>query len=394
MNEQFKIQAAERMGKLPRQFFATLVAKAEVKTAQGNDVINLGQGNPDQPTPIHIVEAMQKATAEAQHHRYAPFSGYRFLKEAVACFYDREYQVNVDPNTEVAILFGGKSGLIEVAQCLLNPGDTCLVPDPGYPDYWSGIALAEARMEMMPLTATYAFLPNYGQIPKEALRAAKMMFLNYPNNPTGATAELPFFQQTVELAKQHEIAIVHDFAYGAIGFDQIKPPSFLQAEGAKEIGIEIYTLSKTYNMAGWRVAFAVGNAEIIRLINLLQDHQFVSLFGAIQKAAAVALTNDQACVQALLKKYEARRNHLFAELQRIGWQAEKPGGSFFSWLPVPCGFSSVSLADRLLEEANIVVAPGVGFGEAGEGYVRVGLLSDEERLTEAVNRIARLNLFG
>lgn len=393
MRKSVQIQPAKRMGALPAQFFAALVAKAQQKVNQGYDVINLGQGNPDQPTPGHIVRALQEAAENPLYHKYSPFEGFSFLKQAITEYYQQEYQVKLDPESEVAILFGGKSGLIEVSQCLLDPGDVCLVPDPGYPDYWSGISLADARMSLMPLREENQFLPDYRELRQDVLNEAKMMFLNYPNNPTSAVATSEFFQETVELAGQHNIAIVHDFAYGAIGFDGQKPISFLQTPGAKEVGIEIYTMSKTYNMAGWRVGFALGNREIIRLINLLQDHQFVSLFGGIQAAAAVALTDSQECVKDLVHTYEKRRNALFQELQDMGWAAPPPKGTFFTWLPVPQGFTSASFADLLLEKAHIVVAPGVGFGQHGEGYVRLGLLSNEERLREAMQRIAQLGIF-
>jgi aminotransferase len=393
MKKKFNIEPAKRMQVLPTQFFASLVSKVTDKISRGYDVINLGQGNPDQPTPKHIVEAMQEASTNPRYHGYSPFQGHRFLKEAIAEYYAREYQVELNPDTEVAILFGGKSGLVEVSQCLLNPGDLCLVPDPGYPDYLSGISLAEAEMSLMPLVEDHDFLPDYKQIPKDILNKAKMMFLNYPNNPTAGVATPEFFRETVDVAYDHQIAVIHDFAYGAIGFDGQKPLSFLQTSGAKEVGIEIYTMSKTYNMAGWRVGFALGNPEIIRLINLIQDHHFVSLFGGIQEASAVALTSSQQCVVELVNLYERRRNHLFSELDRLGWQARKPEGSFFSWLPVPEGYTSASFADKLLEEANIVVAPGIGFGAHGDPYVRVGLLTNEERFSEAISRIKRLGIF-
>lgn len=378
---------------LPKQFFASLVDKVGKVMADGHDVINLGQGNPDQPTPPHIVEALQKAAANPKYHKYSPFRGYSFLKEAVATFYEREYGVTLDPEKEVAILFGGKAGLVEIPQCLLNPGDVVLVPDPGYPDYWSGVALARAEMAMMPLLAENGFLPDYEGLKEEVVRKAKLMFLNYPNNPTGATATEAFFADTVSFAAKHNICVAHDFAYGAIGFDGQKPISFLQVEGAKEVGIEIYTFSKTYNMAGWRIGFAVGNESVIAAINLLQDHLYVSLFGAIQEAAAVALLESQQCVHELVALYESRRNTFIHALREIGWNVTAPAGSFFAWLPVPTGWTSEQFADVLLERAHVVVAPGIGFGAHGEGYVRVGLLTSEERLQEAAARIAALHIF-
>lgn len=378
---------------LPKQFFASLVSKVEKVKAKGHDVINLGQGNPDQQTPEHIVKRLQDAATNPINHKYSPFRGFSYLKEAVATFYKREYGVTLDPETEVAILFGGKAGLVEISQCLLNPGDTVLVPDPGYPDYMSGVALAQAVSHHMPLLSENHFLPKYDSIPQKIADSAKLMFLNYPNNPTGACADVSFFDETVQFAEKHNICVVHDFAYGAIGFDGKKPVSFLQAEGAKKTGIEIYTLSKTYNMAGWRVGFAVGNASVIEAINLIQDHLYVSLFGAVQEAAAAALLESQECVHELTAMYERRRNAFIESLQDIGWDVIAPKGSFFAWLKVPDGYSSIEFSDLLLEKAHVAVAPGIGFGEYGEGYVRVGLLTTESRLVEAVNRIERLNIF-
>ncbi|MEK4278677.1 MULTISPECIES: pyridoxal phosphate-dependent aminotransferase [unclassified Cytobacillus] len=384
---------SELLKSLPKQFFASLTVKVGKKLEQGYDVINLGQGNPDLPTPDHIVKSLQRAADNPQNHKYSPFQGYPYLKKAAADFYKREYGVELDPDTEIAILFGGKAGLVEIPQCLLNPGDRILVPDPGYPDYWSGVALAKAEMVTMPLREENNFLPVYSDLPAEELKAAKLMFLNYPNNPTGAIANKEFFQETVELSRRHEICVVHDFAYGGIGFDGKNPVSFLQAEGAKEVGIEIYTLSKTFNMAGWRVGFAAGNASVIAALNLMQDHLYVSLFGAVQEAAAAALSGSQDCVKELNSIYESRRNTLISGLREIGWDVQAPKGSFFAWLKVPESFTSEEFSEYLLEKAHIAVAPGNGFGPFGEGFVRVGLLTSEERLREAVERIQKLSLF-
>jgi len=391
--KELHIQPADRMNGLPTQFFAKLVAKANAQAAKGRDVINLGQGNPDQPTPSHIVAKLQEAAANPLYHKYPPFSGYSFLKEAVAQRYKEDYNVDIDPAAEVAILFGGKTGLVEISQCLLNPGDVCLVPDPGYPDYWSGVALAGAEMAFMPLTEQNGYLPDFDAIDPDKLNRAKLMFMNYPNNPTGAVADSNFYERTVEFAAKNGIVVASDFAYGAIGFDGSKPISFLQTPGAKEVGLEFYTLSKTYNMAGWRVGFAIGNAKLVALINLIQDHYYCSLFGGIQEAAALALTGPQQCVADLTASYESRRNALFQTMEEIGWRAARPGGSFFCWLPVPAGYTSEAFADKVLQEADVVVAPGIGFGSHGEGYVRLGLLTSEERLQEAVSRIGKLGLF-
>lgn len=391
--ENMNFEISDVLKQLPEQFFASLVQKVNQKLKEGKDVINLGQGNPDQPTPQHIVEEMKRAVERPENHKYSSFRGAYSFKKAAAEFYEREYGVTLDPETEVAVLFGGKAGLVELPQCLLNPGDTILVPDPGYPDYWSGVALAKAKMEMMPLTEDRWFLPDYSAIPEKVRNEAKLLYLNYPNNPTGAVATEAFFEETVSFAKQNGICVVHDFAYGAVGFDGHKPLSFLQTEGAKETGIEIYTLSKTYNMAGWRVGFAVGNASVIEAINLYQDHMFVSLFPAAQQAAAAALLADQVCVAAQNDRYESRRNAWVAACRDIGWDVTAPAGSFFAWLPVPDGYTSQSFSDLLLEKANVAVAAGNGFGKWGEGYIRVGLLTSEERLKEAAERIGKLNLF-
>lgn len=384
---------ANKLKRLPTQFFASLVDKVNQAIEEGRDVINLGQGNPDQPTPNHIIKALQEAASDPMNHKYSPFRGLKEFKEAVCDFYQNEYAVQLNPETDVAILFGAKAGLVELPFCLLNPGETMLLPDPGYPDYLSGVVLADVHYETVPLRAENNFLPNYDEIPEEIKEEAKLLYLNYPNNPTGAVATEEFFKETVQLAKNYGITVMHDFAYGAIGFDGKKPVRFLQVDGAKDICVEMYTLSKTYNMAGWRIGFAVGNPTIIEAINLFQDHLYVSLFPAIQKAAIEALTSDQTCVEELVHRYESRRNVFIDACKEIGWNVTAPKGSFFAWLPVPNGFTSQSFADYLLKKADVAVAPGNGFGKFGEGYIRVGLLMDENRLVEAVQRIGKLNVF-
>ncbi|QMT17115.1 pyridoxal phosphate-dependent aminotransferase [Planococcus maritimus] len=384
---------SNRLHNLPDQFFATLVAKASKAIEEGRDVINLGQGNPDQPTPPHIVKAMQEAVADPKTHRYSPFRGLGTLRQAAADFYKREYDVDIDPDLEVAILSGTKIGFVELPIALLNPGDSLLLPDPGYPDYLSGAPLADITLDLMKLEQANGYLPNYNDVSESVRQRAKLLYLNYPNNPTGATADQAFFDETIEFAKQNDIAVVHDFAYGAIGFEGQKPVSFLQSEGAKDVGIEVYTLSKTYNMAGWRIGFAVGNSKMIEALNLIQDHLFAGIFPAVQLAAAEALSASQACVDDLVALYEKRRHVLVGECRRIGWNVEAPKGSFFAWLPVPEGFTSVEFSDYLLDQADIAVAAGSGFGSAGEGFVRVGLLVDEQRIKEAIQRIEKLGIF-
>ncbi|WP_413628100.1 pyridoxal phosphate-dependent aminotransferase [Fructilactobacillus vespulae] len=377
---------------LPTQFFATLVKKVNAKIATGADVINLGQGNPDQPTPENIVAAMQAEVAKSENHKYSPFDGLADLKQSVANFYKREYDVDIDPDTEVAILGGSKTGLVELPFAVLNPGDTMILPNPGYPDYLSGVELAKVNLELLPLKEKNNFLPDYAEISAAVKDKAKLLYLNYPNNPTGAVATPEFFEKTVQFANDNQIGIVHDFAYGALGYHN-RPLSFLQTKGAKDVGIEFYTLSKTYNMAGWRIGFAVGNAQMIKAINHLQDHLFVSVFPAIQRAAIAALNGSQSSVKALNDLYSERRVAFEKAAAEIGWHAYPAKGSFYSWMPVPTGYTSERFADLLLEKAAVAVAPGVGFGTAGDKFVRIGLLTSPARLQAACVRIGKLNLF-
>src|SRR5690606_21011213 len=361
------MEFSKRLQQLPEQFFSSLAAQTAKAMAEGRDVINLGQGNPDQPTPPHIVEAMQKAVADPKNHKYSPFRGVMEMRQAAADFYQREYGVEIDPDLEVALLAGTKIGLVELPLAFLDPGESLLLPDPGYPDYMSGAPLAGIDMDLMTLKPENNYLPDYSDLDQLVLDRASMMYLNYPNNPTGAVATKEFFDETVQFAAANNIAVVHDFAYGAIGYEGIKPPSFLQSEGAKESGIEMYTLSKTYNMAGWRVGFAVGNSKMIEALNLIQDHLFAGLPTAVQYAAAEALSGDQTCVDEFVGTYEKRRQVLIDECARIGWKIQAPKGSFFAWLPVPDGFTSIEFVNHLLEHADISVAAGSGFGKSGEG---------------------------
>lgn len=390
-----KFEESELLKNLPTQFFATLVAKVNKKIAAGKDVINLGQGNPDQPTFDYIVKALQEQALRPINHKYSQFRGLHELKVAAAKFYKDQYDVELEPESEVAILGGSKIGLVELPWALMNPGELLLLPDPGYPDYLSGVTLGKVNYETFPLQIENDFLPDYDEIDKEIAKKAKFIYLNYPNNPTGAVATKEFYEKTVEFAQKNNVGVISDFAYGALGFDNYQNPSFLQAKGAKDVGIEMYTFSKTFNMAGWRIAFAVGNSSMIEAINLIQDHLFVSVFPAIQEAAVTALLDPQAKVEinGLVNKYEQRRNAFVSAAKKIGWNAFVPGGTFYAWMPVPKGYTSESFADLLLEKADVAVAPGKGFGSMGDSYVRIGLLVEPERLVEAVKRIEKLKLF-
>lgn len=378
---------------LPKQFFASLVQHVNAKVASGADVINLGQGNPDQPTPPFIVEALSTAAQDPATHKYAQFRGQPDFKQACADFYEREYGVKLDPEKEVAVLGGTKIGLVELPYALMNPGETILMPDPGYPDYFSGVALAKVKLETYPLLEENDFLLDFDHLDPAVADAAKLLYMNYPNNPTGAVATPEFYAQTVAYAKEHQIGVVSDFAYGAIGYDGKRPISFLQTPGAKDVGIEFYSFSKTYNMAGWRLGFAVGNPDMIEAINLIQDHLFVSVFPAIQRAGSVALNSDQSAAKEISDRYESRRDALLGAAAKINWPAYKPGGAFYTLMKVPAGYTSEQFANLLLDQASVAVAPCNGFGPHGEGYVRIGLLVSEERLVEAVERVGKLNLF-
>lgn len=386
-------EPSEALKRLPSQFFTHLREEATELIEQGVDVIDLGIGNPDLPTPPEIIDELKAAADDPMNSRYGPYRGYDYLREAVAEYYWREYGVTVDPETEVAVLHGSKAGLVEISQCLLNEGDTVLLPNPTYPDYLSGIALAGGNIVEMPLLAENAYLPEYDLVDQEVATKAKLLFLNYPNNPTAAMATSNFFEETVAFAKQNQICVAHDFAYGTIGFDGERPLSFLQTLGAKEVGVEFFTLSKSHNMAGWRIAFAVGNASVIESINLLQDHTSVSLYGAIQRAAAQALRGDQSSVRELTNRYEKRRNGFLAQLKETGLEIAPVKGSFYVWIKAPCGMTATEFFEILLNEAHVVVATGDGFGTLGAGYVRVGLAQPDEQVIEAGKRIANLSLF-
>ncbi|MGX7040601.1 aminotransferase class I/II-fold pyridoxal phosphate-dependent enzyme [Leuconostoc lactis] len=389
-------QQSDLLKTLPKQFFASLVSQVNAKIAAGADVINLGQGNPDLPTPDYIVQAMQQATAVAADHQYSAFRGEMRFKTAIAQFYFDTYGVVLDPATEVAVLAGSKIGLVELPLALMNPGETLLLPNPGYPDYWSGAALGRVAVEQVELKRENDFLIDYDDIPTDVAQRAKFLYMNYPNNPTGAVATADFYEQTVAFAKQNQVGIISDFAYGAIGFDGHQPRSFMQTPGAKTVGIETYTFSKTFNMAGWRVGFAVGNADMIDAINVLQDHLFVSLFPAVQDAAIAALAHyhDQnSAVANLVQVYQQRRDAFIQAVRTYNWEPYVPKGAFYVLMPVPAGYTSASFADLLLEEANVAVADASGFGDAGAGYVRVSLTTDTVRLVEAARRIGELSVF-
>ncbi|KAB2345168.1 aminotransferase class I/II-fold pyridoxal phosphate-dependent enzyme [Actinomadura rudentiformis] len=381
-----RTEPAQRILDLPRSSFATTVARIDRLVRAGEDVVNLCQGNPDLPTPPHIVEALRTSVLDPSTHRYPPFSGLPELKAAIAGWYDRLHGVHVDPEHEVAILFGAKTGLVEISQCFLNPGDICLMPDPAFPDCWAGVVLAKGHMHPLPLLRDNAFLPDYSTLGPAVLDRARLMFLNYPNNPTSATAPLEFYEDTVKFAARNNVVVASDFAYGALDFDGRLPVSFLEADGAKDVGVEFISLSKTFNMAGWRIGAVVGNRDVIAAIDLIQEHYYVSLPPFIQHAAIAALAGPLDCVRELARTYQRRRDVFVTGMRDAGWDLDTPK-TIYAWLPVPGGDSN-AFANDLLIQAKVAVAPGRWFGEHGDDYVRVSLLAPEDRLKEAVVRLA------
>ncbi|WP_068504980.1 aminotransferase class I/II-fold pyridoxal phosphate-dependent enzyme [Paenibacillus kribbensis] len=383
---------SKRLKSLPRKYMSKQAEAIANYEKQGIDIINLGRGNPDLPTPQHIVDRLKEAVDVQSNHGYPPYNGKKSLKQAIVAFYKREYDVDLDPDTEIAIFNGSIIAVAALPQCLLNPGDTIMFPEPAFPMYYSAVKLAEAHLYGLPVKEEDGFLPDYNAIPTQIANRTKLLLLNYPNNPTGAVATSHFFAETVQFATKHNIPVFHDMAYGSIGFDGHKPLSFLQTKGAKEIGVEVYTMSKAYNMAGWRVAFAVGNPSIIAGINRFVEHAYGNVFGAVQDAAAAALTSDQDCVRQITDIYNQRRDTLVNGLNKIGWHVRPSAGTFFVWAKVPEGYSSEQFSALLLDKAHVAVIPGEAFGQHGAGYVRISLVSSEERLLEAVQRIKDANI--
>lgn len=387
-------QPSERVKELPVNFFDQLDKRIAESGNSGKPFINLSKGNPDLPTPDHIIKSLKTAVDKPENQAYPPFLGKENVRFAIAAFYKKEYGVALDPLKEVAIFHGAHIGITGIPQVLLNPGDYMLITDPCYPIYYSSAILSRARTYSMPLKESNQFLPDYHKVPEDILKKTRLLLLNYPNNPTGALATEMFFQKTIDFARGNHIPVLNDFAYASLGFDHNKPLSLLQIEGAKAFGVEVYTMSKTYDMAGWRFGFAVGNASIIQALNHFQMHAYSTVFGAVQDAAACALQSSQHCAAEIVKIYQRRRDVLIGGLRRIGWNVALPPGTFFAWLRVPEGYDSQLFSDLLFEQAHIVVAPGNGFGKNGNQFIRISLVNSEEILAEAVKRIEGLQLFN
>ncbi len=383
---------SDRINSLPPYLFATIdEAKAKMK-AKGVDVIDLGVGDPDQPTPDHIVDSMCDAVRNPSTHSYPSYTGMISFREA-ACDWCKESRgIDLDPATEALTLIGSKEGVAHLPLAFINPGDISLCPDPAYPVYKIGTEFAGGKAHIMPLLEENDFLPDLDIIPKEVLAKTKLMFLNYPNNPTSATADTKFFEEVVQFARDNEIVVIHDNAYSEMCYDGYKAPSFLSVDGAMEVGMELYSLSKTYNMTGWRLAFAVGNKEAIQGFGKVKSNIDSGAFEAVQMAGITALSSSQQCVADMNKVYEERRDVLLKGLNGIGLDVKAPKATFYVWIPVPSGYDSIGFSKLLLEEAGIVATPGVGFGEHGEGYIRFALTRSAERLSEAVARMEKLTI--
>ena len=384
------MKLARRIEKLPPYLFAEISRKIAEKRSQGVDVISFGIGDPDLPTPAHILESLREASLDAANHRYPETEGLPELRQAIAGWYGRRFGVSLDPEREVLPLIGSKEGIGHIALCFIEPGDVALVPDPGYPVYAMGTLLAGGEAYYLPLREEDGFLPDLEAVPGEVLRRARVLWLNYPNNPTGAVADIAFFERAAAFAREHGLALLHDGPYSEVAFEGYRPPSFLEAEGAREVGIEFHSLSKSYNMTGWRIGMAVGNAEIIGALTRVKSNLDSGIPQAIQRMAIAALEGPQGCIEEHNRVYQRRRDRLVAALRDLGLRVSPPKASLYVWARVPEGSTSVEFATRLLEEAAVVVTPGIGYGPSGEGYVRLSLTIPDERLEEGVRRLEGL----
>ena len=384
------ITYAERIKTLPPYLFAAIEEMKQQAIARGVDIINLGIGDPDLPTPEPILQRMQKAVTDPQHHQYPSSSGMLSFRTAVAGWYKRRFNVTVDPKSEVVTLIGSKEGIGHVPLAFIDPGDVVLVPSPGYPVYPVAASFAGGTAHEMPLLKRNGFLPDLDAIPPDVARNAKLMFLNSPNNPTSVIADTAFFARVIAFAKEHHVIVCHDAAYSEIFYDGHRPSSFLEAEGAMDVGIEFHSLSKTFNMTGWRLGFAVGRAEVIAGLSQIKSNLDSGQFQAVQEAGMTALESDDRLTAGLRAIYQERRDVLVAGLRNLGLEFETPSATFYVWIEVPQGYTSASFTAHLLEKAGIVTTPGNGFGAPGEGYIRMALTTTKERLAEAVDRLKQI----
>lgn len=382
---------SRRLDRLPPYLFVEISRKIAEKRARGIRVVSFAIGDPDLPTPAPVIDALVEAARDPANHRYPETEGLPELRQAIANWYRRRFGVELDPDAEVLPLIGSKEGIAHIALCFIDPGDIALVPDPGYPVYAMGTVLAGGEPYYLPLREENGFLPDLDEVPPEVAGRAKLLWINYPNNPTGAVAELDFFQRVVEFARRHGLAVCHDAPYTEVAFDGYRPPSFLQAAGAKEVGVEFHSLSKTFCMTGWRIGFVCGNAQVIGALAKLKTNLDSGVFVAIQRAAEVALEGPTEPVMERVRVYQARRDAATSALQEAGWRVERPRATFYLWAEVPEGFDSLSFAAHVLERTGVILAPGIGYGEQGARYVRLSITVPDDRLHEALRRLRALS---
>lgn len=383
----FPVTYAERVKTLPPYLFAAIDDMKQRAMARGVDIINLGVGDPDLPTPAPIIERLREAAADPAHHQYPSYDGMISFRTAVATWYKKRFHVTVDPMSEVLTLIGSKEGIAHVPMAFIDPGDVVLVPSPGYPVYPVATGFAGGTVYEMPLVKQHGFLPDLDAVPQDILKRAKLMYVNSPNNPTSVIADVTFFQRVVDCAKEHHVIVCHDAAYSEIFYDGQRPPSFLEADGAMDVGIEFHSLSKTFNMTGWRLGFAVGRQEVIAGLGKVKSNVDSGVFQAIQEAGITALESDDLLTDGLRTIYQERRDVLVTGLRSLGLTFAPPSAAFYVWVEVPEGFTSTSFTAHLLEHAGIVTTPGNGFGASGEGYVRMTITTPQARLAEAVDRM-------
>lgn len=386
----FPIEYATRIKTLPPYLFAAIDKMKQEAIARGVDIINLGVGDPDLPTPAPIIERLKQAAAEPRNHQYPSYEGMLSFRQAVAGWYKRRFGVTLDPASEVLTLIGSKEGIGHVPLAFIDPGDVVLVPSPGYPVYPVATGFAGGNSSLMPLRKENGFLPDLSAIPSEVARKAKLMFLNSPNNPTSVVATRDYFRKVVAFAQEHRIIVCHDAAYSEIYYDGQPPASFLEVEGAKDVGIEFHSLSKTFNMTGWRIGFAVGNKQVLSGLGKVKSNLDSGAFQAIQEAGMTALESGDYLVDGLRKIYQERRDAFVPGLRQLGLDVDLPPAAFYVWIGVPKGYTSASFTAHLLEKAGIVSTPGNGFGDPGEGYIRMTLTTTKDRLTEALERMKKV----
>jgi LL-diaminopimelate aminotransferase len=384
------VRTARRIEKLPPYLFAEIDAKVAEARARGADIISFGVGDPDLPTPPHVVEALARAARDPATHRYPSYTGMPAFRDAIAAWYQQRFEVKLDPDSEVQPLLGSKEGIFHLPVAFVDPGDVALVPDPGYPVYETGAILAGGEPVLLPLRAEDDWQPDLDAIPPETADAARVLWLNYPSNPTAATTTLEYFQRAVDFCLSNDVLLAHDAAYTEITFDGYVAPSVLQADGARECAVEFHSLSKTYNMTGWRVGWVAGAPEAIEAIKRLKTNIDSGIFDALQRAGIAALEGPQDALAASLERYRRRRDLLCDGLASLGVAVDPPKGSIYLWAPVPPGHGSESFTTLLLDQADVVVAPGNGYGPTGEGFVRFSLTVPDDRLEEGVERLRKV----